>query len=70
MQTHTKIEIPKRILSNLKKSLDNHYNKQEHYNAIGISHPTYRDVMKTGFCRSDVLDKIKKYLGIELKVVK
>lgn len=62
-QSYGKKDIPKSLFNKFLKSANNHLNKQEHYTAIGMSHMTYRDVIKGGVCRSDVLDKIKMYLN-------
>lgn len=62
MRSYKKVKIPRKTIALLKKDARNYLNIKDHINAIPISYPTFRMLNDTGYCRTDVLDKINAHL--------
>lgn len=62
-RSHTKKAVSKSLIKKLTSDGKNYINLGNHAEVIGISKPTYRMLINTGECRSDVLEKVQKHLN-------
>lgn len=64
-QSLLRVKIPREILSKLKIGRKDFNSDNAYCKALGINIRTYKIVFEDKQCRTDVLDKIKKYLKIK-----
>jgi len=61
MRSHKKIKLDKKLVEKLKNDTTKYIAVKYQLQSIGITHPTYLNIIRNGECRTDVRDRIVNY---------